>query len=170
MMGGGRRFFRRAPPMSRSPTIELDDKAWRLLNALQADGRQPLKALAAAAGLSIAATAERLKKLQDAGVIRGVHAELDAARAGWGVRAIVGITVLQPGKRGLLQALRAMPEVLECHHVTGADSYLLSLVARDLGDLERLLGCLNPWGETRTSVVLSTPIPRRALAPPGPAA
>lgn len=146
--------------------IAIDDKAWRLLAALQADGRQPLKALAAAAGLSIAATAERLKRLQDAGIVRGVHAELDAAALGWGVRAIVGITVLQPQKKPLLAKLRAMPEVIECHHVTGADSYLMDVFARDLPDLERFLASINGWGETRTSIVLSTPIARRALARP----
>ena len=59
-----------------------------------------------------------------------------------------------------------MPEVLECHHVTGADSYLMTVVARDLPDLERFLGAINGWGETRTSIVLSTPIPRRALGRP----
>ena len=152
--------------MAETPALTIDDKAWRLLEALQADGRQPLKSLAQAAGLSIAATAERLKKLQDAGVIRGVHAALDAARLGWGVQAIVGITTLQPAKKPLLAKLRTLPEVLECHHVTGADSYLMTVVARDLPDLERFLGAINGWGETRTSIVLSTPIPRRALGRP----
>jgi Lrp/AsnC family leucine-responsive transcriptional regulator len=152
--------------MAETPPLSIDDKAWRLLEALQADGRQPLKSLAQAAGLSIAATAERLKKLQDAGVVRGVHAALDAARLGWGVQAIIGITVLQPQKKPLLARLRTMPEVLECHHVTGADSYLMTVVARDLPDLERFLAAINGWGETRTSIVLSTPIPRRALGRP----
>jgi Lrp/AsnC family leucine-responsive transcriptional regulator len=145
----------------------LDDKAWRLLLALQADGRAPLKALAAAAGLSIPATAERLRRLQEAGVVRGVVAELDPARAGYTVRAIVGITAAEPGKRHLLERLRQAPEVLECHHVAGADSYLMTVVARDLADLERFLGAINGWGETRTSIVFSTPIPRRGLVPPG---
>ncbi len=154
--------------MPSEPAITLDDKAWRLLQALQADGRQPLKALAAAAGLSIAATAERLKRLQEAGVIRGIVADLEPARLGWHVRAIIGITALQPAKRGLLARLRTMPEVLECHHVTGSDSYVMTVVAVDLAGLEAFLGAINGWGETRTSIVLSTPIPRRALArPPG---
>jgi Lrp/AsnC family leucine-responsive transcriptional regulator len=82
------------------------------------------------------------------------------------VQAIVGITTLQPAKKPLLAKLRTLPEVLECHHVTGADSYLMTVVARDLPDLERFLGAINGWGETRTSIVLSTPIPRRALGRP----
>ena len=146
---------------------ELDERGWRLLLALQQDGRAPLKALAQAAGLSLPATAERLKRLQDAGVVRSVSAELDAARAGYPVRAIVGATVSQPGKKAFLDRLRQAPEVLECHHVAGADSYLFTVVARSLEDLERFLGAINGYGETRTSIVFSTPIARRGLVPPG---
>jgi Lrp/AsnC family transcriptional regulator, leucine-responsive regulatory protein len=145
----------------------IDDKAWAMLLALQADGRAPLKTLAAAAGLSIPAAAERLKRLKEAGVVRSVGAELDAERAGYAVRAIVGITALQPGKKALIEKLRKAPEVLECHHVAGADSYLFTVVARDLADLERFLASINGYGETRTSIVFSTPIPRRGLVPPG---
>lgn len=146
---------------------EIDDRAWQLLLALQQDGRAPLKALAQAAGLSLPATAERLRRLQEAGVVRGVGAELDAARAGYPVRAIVGATVLQPGKAQFIERLRQAPEVLECHHVAGADSYLFTVVARSLEDLERFLGAINGYGETRTSIVFSTPIARRGLVPPG---
>ncbi|MCD0422383.1 MULTISPECIES: Lrp/AsnC family transcriptional regulator [Rubrivivax] len=146
----------------------LDDKAWKLLLALQRDGRAPLKVLAEAAGLSIPATAERLKRLQDAGVVRGVVADVDAARAGYTVRAIVGLTVAgQPAKKAFLEQIGRAAEVLECHHVAGADSYLLTVVAADLPALEAFLGSINAWGETRTQIVFSTPIPRRGLVPPG---
>jgi len=148
-------------------TLQLDAKAWQLLLALQADGRAPLKTLALAAGLSVPATAERLKRLVDAGVVRSVGAEIDAAQAGYPVRAIVGITVLQPGKKAFLDKLRRAAEVLECHHVAGADSYVMSVVAQSLEDLERFLASINGYGETRTSIVFSTPIPRRGLVPPG---
>ena len=147
---------------------ELDDKAWRLLAALQVDGRAPLKALAQAAALSIAATAERLRRLHEAGVLQAVRAELDPARAGYGVRAQVGITVAgQAAKRAFLAAAERAPEVLACQHVAGADSYVMDVVAVDLPDLERFLGAINAHGETRTAIVLSTPIARRALVPPG---
>lgn len=145
--------------------MQLDEKAWLLLQALQSDGRAPLKALAAAAGLSLPATAERLRRLQEAGVIRGIHAELDTQALGYGVQAIIGITAPQPAKPHLLATLAAMPQVLECHHVTGADSYVLSVVAADLAGLESLIARINLFGETRTSIVLSSPIPRRGLQP-----
>lgn len=153
--------------MARTEGQALDATSWRLLEALQSDGRAPLKSLAAAAGLSVAATAERLKRLQEVGLLRRVGADLDAERAGYPVKAIVGITATQPGKKQLLDKLRRAPEVLECHHVAGADSYLLTVVARSLPDLEVFIGTINPYGETRTSIVFSTPIERRGLVPPG---
>ena len=154
--------------MARTPLEPVvDEKSWRLLETLQADARASLKTLAAAAGLSIAATAERLKRLQDAGVLRATVAEVDATRVGWPVRAVVGITVLQPQKKPLVEKLRKSAEVLECHHVSGADSYLMTVVARDLPDLERFLATINGYGETRTSIVFSTPIERRGLVRPG---
>ncbi|MDX3987050.1 Lrp/AsnC family transcriptional regulator [Achromobacter sp. LC458] len=146
---------------------DLDDIAWRLLRALQEDARAPLKTLAQAAGLSVAATAERLKRLQDAGIAQRFSVEVDAAKAGYPVKAIVGITATQPGKKALLDRLRQAPEVLECHHVAGADSYMMTVVATGLADLERFIGTINGYGETRTSIVFSTPIERRGVVPPG---
>lgn len=144
----------------------LDSKSWQLLAALQADARLPLKTLATAAGLSISAAAERLRKLEDAGVIRGYRAALDLQRLGLGVEAVIGITVPQPQKRRFLDHLAALPSVRECLHVTGADSYLLRVAVADMHGLEALIETLNPYGETRTSLVLSTPIALRAVPPP----
>lgn len=146
--------------------IELDTKAWRLIQALQTDARQALKTLAEATGLSIPATVERLRRLEDAGVIRGFHAEIDPKAAGYSVRAIVGINAPQPGKRALLNKLKQSPRVIECHHVSGADSYVMTVLATDLQDLEAFLAEINGYGETRTSIVFSTPIERRVVVPP----
>ena len=147
--------------------VRLDPVAWRLLAALQLNGRASLKALAKACGLSVAATAERVQRLQEAGVVRGIVAEVDSVAAGFSVRAIIGITVAQPGKKLLLEKLKLAPEVLDCHHVAGADSYIMTVVARDLPDLERFIGTINTYGETRTSIVYSTPIARRGIVKPG---
>lgn len=139
----------------------MDDKSWRILQTLQADARSPLKALADAAGLSLPATAERLRKLEESGVITGYRAEVDAAALGHGIEAVVGITVAQPSKKKFLDSLQRNAAVLECLHVTGADSYLLRVVAQDMADFERLIGSINAWGETRSSIVMSVPLPRR---------
>jgi len=142
---------------------KIDDKDWRLLEALQQNARTPLKSLAEACGLSLAATGERVKRLEESGLVTGYHAAVDASRLGCQVEAAIGITVQQPGKKKFIQLLKGMPEVLECRHVTGADSFLLSAVFADVGHLEDFLARINQFGETRTSIVMSTPIPRRAV-------
>ena len=146
--------------------MELDDKAWRLISALQSDGRASLKTLAEATGLSVPATLERLRRLEEAGVVRGFHADIDPKALGYGVRALVGINAPQPGKQSLLERLRSHSQVIECHHVSGSDSYSVLVVATDLQDLERFIAGINAWGETRTSIIFSTPIERRALTRP----
>ena len=145
------------------PSRELDDKSWRILAALQDDARASLKTLADAAGLSVPATAERVKKMEDAGLIRGYHAELSPEALGYHIKAVVGITTVHPQKQKFLAQLTRSPLVLECLHVTGADSYLLTVVARDMAELEAYLASINKYGETRTSIVMSAPLPRRGL-------
>jgi Lrp/AsnC family leucine-responsive transcriptional regulator len=146
--------------------IELDTRAWRLLQALQEDGRRPLKVLAEATGLSVPATLERLRRLEEAGVIRGVHADIEPRLAGYAVQAVIGINLPQSSKPALLDHLRGSWRVLECRHVSGNDAYLIDVVATDLQDLESFLFELSAFGETRTSIVFSTPIERRGLVPP----
>jgi Lrp/AsnC family leucine-responsive transcriptional regulator len=146
--------------------MEVDDKSWKILELIQQDGRIALKALAREIGLSLPATSERLKKLEDAGIVRGYRAEIDTERAGYGISAIIGITTPQPDKARLIALLHTLPEVIECLHVTGQDSFLLRVLARDIRHLERFVGSINHYGETRTSIIMSAPIPLRPVRAP----
>lgn len=146
--------------------IELDAKAWKILAAMQRDGRISLRNLADEVGLSLPAVSERLKRLEEAGVISGYRALVSPDAVGYGVTAMIGITTLQPGKARLLAQLKEMPEVLECLHVTGQDSYLLRVACKDIQHLETFVGSINQYGETRTSIVMSAPIPLRPVAQP----
>lgn len=144
--------------------MNIDPISWKILSALQNDGRISLKALAAEAGLSLPATSERLKRLEEAGIIEGYQAQVRPESVGYGVTAIIGMTTLQPDKAKLIATLTDMPEVIECLHVTGQDSYLIRIVTRDLQHLEDFVGSVNQFGETRTSIVLSHPIRQRPLS------
>lgn len=146
--------------------MEVDGKSWLILQALQDNARQSLTELAQAIGMSVPAVSERVKRLEEAGVIRGYHAQVAPLKVGYALSALVGITVPQPAKKTLLDRLAAMPEVQECHHVTGVDSYIFRILARDVTHLELLLSRLNDLGETRTSIILSTPISQRAVSMP----
>lgn len=143
--------------------MELDDKAWKMLAALQRDGRVSLTALAEQVGLSLPATSERLKRLEESGVIQGYSAKLNLAHLGYTVQAVIGITTPQPHKAAFIARLRELPQVLECLHVTGQDSFLLRVIAKDMSGLEQLISQINHFGETRTSIVMSAPIDRRAI-------
>ncbi len=144
----------------------MDDIDWQLLGVLQQHGRATYTELARRVGLSVPAVTERVRRLEETGVIEGYAARVNPAAAGYPVAALIGITVPQPAKAKFLKLLDTIPQVLACHHVTGADSYLIQVVALGVGDLEQLLARLNPYGETRTSIVMSTPLAARALARP----
>ncbi|BBB58984.1 AsnC family transcriptional regulator [Undibacterium sp. KW1] len=145
--------------------MDIDAKAWKILAALQRDARISLKALADETGLSLPATSERVKRLEEAGIIKAYRAELNAEALGLQVQAVIGITVPQPQKASLITLLKSLPEVLECLHVTGQNSFLLRVATRDLRHLESFVGNINHYGETRTSIIMSAPIPLRALMP-----
>jgi Lrp/AsnC family transcriptional regulator, leucine-responsive regulatory protein len=139
----------------------LDEINLRLLAELQADGRVGMAELGRSIGMSPPAVAERVQRLERAGVITGYHAELDPAALGFPVAAVVRI---RPSP-GMLQKVREIalevPEVGECHRITGEDCYLMRLHLRSIDDLEEVLDRFTPWGQTTTSIVHSTPVPRR---------
>ncbi|RDU97769.1 Lrp/AsnC family transcriptional regulator [Trinickia dinghuensis] len=144
----------------------MDDLDWKLLALLQRNGRMTYTELARQVDLSVPAVTERVRRLEDAGVIEGYVARVNAVAAGYPITTLIAITVQQPAKAKFLKLLETIPEVLECHHVTGADSYIMRLVAVSMKDLERLIGRINLYGETRTSIVMSTPLAERPLERP----
>jgi Lrp/AsnC family transcriptional regulator, leucine-responsive regulatory protein len=139
----------------------LDDTNLRLLRELMADGRVGMAELGRRVGMSAPAVAERVQRLERAGVITGYRAELDPAALGFPVAAVVRI---RPSP-GMLQKVREIaletPEVGECYRITGEDCYLMRLHLRSIDELEELLDRFTPWGQTTTSIVHSTPVPRR---------
>jgi Lrp/AsnC family leucine-responsive transcriptional regulator len=144
----------------------MDDLDWKLLGLLQKDGRATYTELSRQVKLSVPAVTERIKRLEESGVIAGYTARINPAAVGHAVGALVGITVPQPAKAKFLKLLESMPEVVECHHVTGADSYIMRLVLPDMAGLEQLIGRINLYGETRTSLIMSTPLAARAIERP----
>ncbi|ALX15818.1 AsnC family transcriptional regulator [Burkholderia cepacia JBK9] len=144
----------------------MDDLDWKILALLQANGRISYTELARQVHLSVPAVTERVKRLEASGVVEGYTARINPAAAGYPVSALIGITVPQPAKAKFLKLLESIPEVVECRHVTGADSYVMRFVATSMTHLEQLIERINLYGETRTSIVMSTPVPVRGLARP----
>jgi Lrp/AsnC family transcriptional regulator, leucine-responsive regulatory protein len=135
----------------------LDDIGWSILRELQLDARLSFHELGRRVGLSAPATAERVRKLEDSGIITGYGARVDAQRVGLPITAIIRMTTLKvalPQQPGDLIAI--FPEMLECHRVTGTDSYILKIVVSSIAHLEQIINRLVPYGEPATSIVLSS--------------
>jgi Lrp/AsnC family leucine-responsive transcriptional regulator len=139
----------------------LDDVNLRLLKELEADGRLGMAELGRRIGMSAPAVAERVQRLERAGVIRGYRAELDPAALGFPVSAVVRIRPSPGQLQRIPEIARESAEVAECHRITGEDCYLLRLHLRAIDDLEDVLDRFTPFGLTTTSIVHSSPVPRR---------
>lgn len=118
----------------------MDDIDQRLLDLLQRNGRATQLELSREVGLSQPAVAERIKKLEEREVILGYTARVDAAQLGLDITAFVGVGIDHPKHfDGFLRRVKGLEEVLECHRVAGADSYLLKIKTRNTRTLDRLL-------------------------------
>jgi Lrp/AsnC family transcriptional regulator, leucine-responsive regulatory protein len=139
----------------------MDATDHRLVQLLQADGRATQLQLAKEVGLSQPATAERIRKLEDAGIITGYTAKVDATKLGRDVTAFVGVGIEHPKYfDNFTKRVLAMPEVLECHRVAGQDSYLLKVRTRNTRTLDKLLvetlRTITGVTRTFTTIVLSS--------------
>jgi Lrp/AsnC family transcriptional regulator, leucine-responsive regulatory protein len=146
----------------------LDDTDWRLLEVLQRDGRASYAGLARAVAMSPSAVAERVRRLEQAGVITGYRAVVDPERVGLTILAFVRLRYPSGNYRPFEKLLAATPEIVEAHHVTGEDCFVLKVLARSMRHLESVTGRIAALGAVTTSVVYSSPLPGRAVgAPPG---
>ncbi len=148
--------------------MELDGIDIQILAALLQRGRITWSELASQLGLSAPATADRVKRLEERGIIEGYSARLNAEALGLDLTAFIAVTLDQPRHRkGFLAAVQESAEILECHHVTGDDDYLLKVRCRNTKALETLISqrlkSLEGVARTRTLIVLSTAKERQAV-------
>ena len=151
--------------MPRIPHPEVDEIDRRLLDELQSDGRASVAHLARVVNLSSSATADRVRRLTDIGVITGYSVTVDTEALGYTVSAFVRLAY-PSGNYGPFDALVAStPEIIEAHHVTGDDCFIIKVLARSMRDLERVTGRLATLGSITTNVVYSSPLPSRRITP-----
>lgn len=132
--------------------IDLDQHDHRILAELQADARLTMAELGRRVHLSQPAVTERVRKLEEASVIRGYRAVIDAARLGYGIRAVIRIG--NTDEPALLRALDGSPEVLTAYGVTGEDSWILEIAVRDVAHLSALLQRFCQQTPTSTAIIL----------------
>lgn len=145
-----------------------DDVDRAILRELQADGRQTVAQLARAVRMSNSAVTERMRRLEETGVIRGYRAEVDPERLGYTVLAYLRLRYPSSSYGPLHDLLNDMPEVIEAHHVTGDDCFVLKVIAVSMRHLEQLSGRIGTLGSVTTSVSYSSPFTTRPIVPPPP--
>ena len=143
---------------------QLDDVNYQLIEALQDNARLSLAELGRRVGLSAPAVAERLARLEQSGVIRGYHADVDPRALGLDLSVVLRIRPAARMIGRVAELARETPEVTECHRVTGEDCFVMRVHVRDVLHLEELIDRFVLYGQTTTSIVQSSPVPGRGPA------
>jgi Lrp/AsnC family transcriptional regulator, leucine-responsive regulatory protein len=144
--------------------MALDATDHKLLAELQDDARLSLAELGRRVGLSSPAVGDRLRRLEGDGVVAGYRTEVSPEALGLSLTSIIRI---RPSPRELSKVAdlaRVTPEVVECHRITGEDGFFIRAHVRDVHHLEELIDLFVPYGQTTTSIVQSSPVPRRGIA------
>jgi Lrp/AsnC family leucine-responsive transcriptional regulator len=143
---------------------QLDATNRQLIEALQENARLSLAELGRRVGLTAPAVGERLGRLEQAGVIRGYHADVDPHALGYDLSVVLRIRPAARMIAKVAELAQLTPEVTECHRVTGEDCFVMRLHVRDVLHLEELIDRFVLYGQTTTSIVQSSPVPGRGPA------
>jgi Lrp/AsnC family transcriptional regulator, leucine-responsive regulatory protein len=151
-----------------TPSAELLDQTnLRLLDELHANPRITMSALGRRVGMSAPAVTERVQRLERTGVIRGYRLEVDPAALGLPVTAFVRIRPAPGQLPKIAELAKQLGQVSECHRITGEDCFLIKIHAATVPKIEELLDQFLSYGQTVSSIVVSTPVPPRPLPLPG---
>lgn len=136
----------------------MDRTNYRIIELLQTEGRISMKDLGLQVGLTAPAVSERVRKMEEAGIITGYKAVIDPTKLNRNIMAFIDIAMAADKYTAFLQFANARREVVECHHVTGGDCMTIKVLVRNMMELETLIDDIKKMGNTRTSLILSSPI------------
>ncbi len=141
----------------------LDNVGWEILCALQEDARLSYAEIGRRVGMSAPAVMERVRRLEEAGIITGYTARVDVTKLGLPIQAILRVRIQGDRKEQIQRVVQRCPEVLECHHITGDDCMVMRIAVPSMAHLETLIGQIGIFGQTTTSIVLSSPVTERIV-------
>ena len=141
----------------------LDEIDRKILEHLQTDARVSYAELGRRVGLTTPAVIERVRKLEDAGIITGYRAEVDTAKVGLPITAFVRMSITGVDYSHIIEVAQESREVLECHRGTGGDSFIMKVAVSSVEHLQEVIDRLTPYGITTTTIVLSSPVKRRVI-------
>ncbi|MBT8236041.1 MAG: Lrp/AsnC family transcriptional regulator [Bacteroidia bacterium] len=134
---------------------KLDSINWDILSALQSNSRATFTEIGKQVGLTAPAVAERVKKMEDLGVLEGYRAKLSFAKLGYQLKAIITLRAFMGKLKPFLNMVSNYEEVINCYRITGNENIVMEVVLRDQMHLEKFIDKLIRYGETRTHIVLS---------------
>ncbi len=140
---------------------DIDAVDTKILQALTRDARISVAELARTVGLSAPSVSERIKRLEEAGIITGYRAAINPAALGLPIAALLRIRPMPGEHQRVADILRGLPEVIECDRITGEDCFLARAHLKSVADLEALIDKIIPWSITNTSIIQSSPVARR---------
>jgi Lrp/AsnC family transcriptional regulator, leucine-responsive regulatory protein len=141
----------------------IDEIDRKILGVLQREARVSYAELGRRVGLTTPAVIERVRKLEDAGVITGYRAEIDTSKVGLPITAFVRMSITGVDYSHIIEVAEQSNEVLECHRGTGGDSFIMKLAVSSVEHLQEVIDRLVPYGITTTTIVLSSPVKRRVI-------
>ena len=141
----------------------MDTIDYQIIKLLQNNGRISIKKLAEIVSLTPPAVAERIRKLEETGVIMGYRAIINPKKLGKNIKAIITLTLSPDKRKEFIDFADKNDCILECHHVTGEVSMIIKAIFNDMSDLEALVGKIQQYGNTQTHIILSSPIEYKGI-------
>ncbi len=136
-----------------------------ILEVLQKDGRMSMKELGKLVALSPPAVAERVKRLEESGVISGYKAVINGEKLGKKINVFINVAMKVDKHKKFLEFVNENEHIIECHHVTGPYCMILKASISEMLDLEQLIGKVQVFGDTETHIILSSPVECKTLKP-----
>jgi len=136
--------------------MKLDEINWKILKYLQQNARQTNTEIAKKVGVTSPAVAERIRKMEDGGVIEGYFAKLSHTETNHQLKAIITLRAFMGRLKPFLETVKTFDEVVNCYRITGNENIIMEVVLKNQQHLEQLIDRLITYGETRTHIVLSS--------------
>lgn len=141
----------------------MDITDYKIIEILQKDGRISMKDLGKIVGLTSPAVSERVKRLEESGIIQGYKAIVNPDKLGRVIKSFINISLPSENYSSFIEYAKDDNRIVECHHITGEDCLLLKVIVKDMYELEKVIDKIKQVGRTKTSVILSTIIDSKSI-------
>ena len=135
--------------------MKIDELNWKILSSLQKNSRESFSSIGRKIGLTSPAVAERVKKMEDTGVLEGYIARVSHNKLGYQLKAMITMKAFMGKLKPFLERVARLDEVVNCYRITGNENIIMEVVLRDQFHLEQFIDMLIQYGETRTNIILS---------------